>query len=161
MEYVNHLDKRIKQIDMKNKKYKVEIPEGYEVNRSFTTKTVNKEISTTVVFEPIKKELPKTWEEYCELEEVIIPHQLSIVSKYRKEISALSKLLELRDHYNDGWEPNWNNCSNKYCIFNRAGTIMDITEGVICHVLVFKTDKLRAEFISNFAQLIETAKSLL
>ena len=141
------------------KKHKVKIPKGYilvnetkTVIDGFMTITLGLEPTPTEV--PIKKELSKTWDEYCEITE-------PFKKDYNGQMTALRRLIELRDYYNDGWVPNWKNCSNKYCIFNRSGTIMDITEGVICHILVFKTDKLRDKFHLNFTELIEIAKPLL
>ena len=138
------------------KKYKVPIPKGMKVKRELWPTTNSDQV--ILEFEPIKK-LPKTWEEYRGANQ--IPQWLEDWASIPEKHKALGKLEILRDHYNDGWKPDWENCSNKYCIFNRAGTIMDITEGVICHVLAFNTEKLRDEFLENFAQLIEEAKSLL
>ena len=163
-EYADALTKRIKQIDMKNKKYKVEIPKGYEVNRSYTTKTINHTISTTVVFESIKKELPKTWEEYLSIENKCRPSisNLIVPPKYSEAFKSLGKLIELRDHYNDGWVPDWTNqCQEKY-IIHIGGKIIETRRYFTSQtVLAFKTEKLRDEFLSNFRELISTAKPLL
>ena len=143
------------------KKYKVEIPEGYEVNRAFTGDYCGEFISTTVVFKPIKKELPKTWEEYRDANQI---HQwledwASIPEKHK----ALGKLEILRDHYNDGWIPDWKNeyqpkygisILNEYAIIDKYN--------LFSVVLSFKTPELRDEFLSNFRDnLIEEAKPLL
>ena len=96
------------------KKHKVEIPEGHEIESTTTesyTDNDGKKCYPRVIIKlkPIKKQLPKTWEEYCEITDhgmwictVTIPN-----NTYHVQMEALYKLLKVRDHYNDGWEPDW------------------------------------------------------
>ena len=94
-----------------------------------------------VVFEDIKPQLPKTWEEFCEnyprkKDECYIDMSCQIVrlvyeidrdkdldknllpSKQAAEAHlALMQLHQLRDCYRQGWTPDWSDCNkNKYCI---------------------------------------------
>lgn len=161
------IKKEAKEI-MKNKKHKIEIPEGYELYADHKTDYKStlglKIIEHTVILSPIKKHLPKTWEEYLRQSDKCYPtiNHIRIPLEYNEVFKALAQLIELRDRYNDGWEPDWESLKDdKYCIFNRADTIMNITAGAICHVLAFRSADIRDTFLYNFADLIETAKSLL
>ena len=75
---------------------------------------------------------------------------------------ALAQLCQLRDRYNDGWKPDWENDNEqKHVIIIHAGRIHVETFFSIRHLLTFKTEELRNEFLENFRDLIETAKPLL
>ena len=98
-----------------------------------------------VIFEDIKPQLPKTWEEFCQqnvirdgehyidsfsdiikktaigtmrncsLERNILPNKQAA-----KAHLALMQLHQLRDCYRQGWEPDWNGYS-KYVIVKNRG----------------------------------------
>lgn len=142
-----------------SKKHKVKIHEGYEVDNLRSSVQINdncqEEKVITIIFKPIEKELPKTWEEYRELryKQLI---DLLIPLKYYDSFEALGMLIELRDHYNDGWEPDWEDNTPKYCIYYSEGVFYFDSK-----VLIFKSLELRTLFYSNFLELIETAKPLL
>lgn len=102
------------------KEVKINIPEGYTIDEKNST------------FECIKfkrKELPKTWEEFCannptkrgeffvngdcRIYEYLEGQRNPIADanvlpnrEYAEAILALCKLIQLRDCYNDGWQPN-------------------------------------------------------
>ena len=151
------------------KKHKVEIPEGYEIDSTTTesyTDNDGKKCYPRVIIKlkPIKKELPKTWGEYKHNDRPILetePFDIVIPQKYTHPFHALIKLIQLRDHYNDGWEPDWN-CDNfKPSIqvwIHEVGPINALCKQ---RLLTFKTEELRDKFLSNFRDLIETAKPLL
>ena len=155
---------------MKSKKYKVEIPKGYEVERTSTCNSHNADnsprIYKEVIFKPIKKQLPKTWEEYIENPEKawheIGVMRMATIPKYQNAFMALNKLMQLRDHYNDGWEPDWTNADQiKHGINFMNGGVLTDKYSLFSAILSFKTPELRDEFLSNFRKLIETAKPLL
>lgn len=149
---------------MKNKKHKINIPEGYEVTETIENMyrdEFDKDITThiTVNLKPTKKELPKTWEEYFKangspawvLDEGVIPDCHT----------ALGKLEILRDVYNDGWEPDWHSVDPKYCLCICDNKITPTLNYELQSVLAFEEDELRYEFLKNFTSLIETAKPFL
>lgn len=131
---------------------------------------------------PEKEELPKTWEEWVEMnpeikEEFFINtcssieyqphgekrgtlHYNNLSSKEEAEgLLALIKLKRLRDCYNDGWEPNWEDKSKlKFCISLNYNNINTHSSWGQHHFLAFRTPKLRDEFFNNFQELIEKAK---
>jgi hypothetical protein len=134
-----------------------------------------------------EKELPKTWEEFCENNpiqdnEVFITNESEIVDadfassnrnyvvdknllpseEYAEAMLALCQLIQLRDCYNDGWEPDWNDGEEeKYVIIHFEKEIGFSTNFYESRVLTFKTRELREEFYNNFLDLIEQAKLLL
>ena len=74
---------------------------------------------------------------------------------------ALCQLIQLRDCYNQGWEPNWEDITTKYVIMGRSNSVIKSTLIVYQTVLAFKTRELRDKFFDNFKDLLEIAKPLL
>lgn len=133
-----------------------------------------------------EKELPKTWEEFCEnnpienkdcyinsfsqirgsgrkgdMRENLYDANLLPSKEYAEAMLALCKLIQLRDCYNDGWEPDWKEESFKYVIKFYDERIYKDTPLRYRDLLAFKTAELRDLFIDNFKDLIEQAKLLL
>lgn len=104
----------------------------------------------------VKIELPKTWEEYCD-----IFHDGKGRTSYTNELEALDKLLKLRDYYNGGWTPNYNIKEENYSIYVCNDEIIPGIVNDIQHPMTFKNDELRDEFLKNFKELLEQAKPLL
>lgn len=157
---------------METKELKIEVPAGYEIDKENST-------FEKIVFKKIEKELPKSWEELKVVEGFYIDKDSNIydcpkVNVLRKNKNvfpteeeaeaclALAQLCQLRDRYNDGWKPNWEDYNeDKYCIEFCQGRIETFFR-VNCHkILIFKTEELRDEFLENFRDLIEIAKPLL
>lgn len=165
---------------MEEKEIKINVPNGYEIDKENST-------FECIKFKPIKKELPKTWEEYCKTRpkregESWISDESEIKSigydtykhrnyfddrnllpnkEYAKAMLALCQLIQLRDCYNNGWIPDQSNNESKLIIYvNKNQLIKDIRMNISC-ILAFKTRKLRDKFLENFRDLIETAKPLL
>lgn len=155
----------------------IEVPEG--------KKAVWKD--GKVVFEDIKPQLPKTWEEFCEQtplnpKEVFIAQLSGIVSlddiQYNKRDSisdrnllgkeedakahlALMQLHRLRDCYRQGWEPNYIVDSQKWCII-KNNNILSVDWVINYSVfLSFQTKELAEQFLTNFRDLIEQAGDLI
>jgi hypothetical protein len=134
-----------------------------------------------------EKELPKTWEEFCENNPIkpneyfintqsdiaygqycssydrncVIDANLLPSREYAEAMLALCKLIQLRDCYNDGWKPDWSDKSKKHCIFYNEGNVELFVRNSWSCILVFKSRELRNEFYNNFKDLIEQAKLLL
>lgn len=157
--------------NMEQKEVKIQIPEGYEIDESKST-------FTNIVFKLKEKKLPKSWEELGEVrgyyvrENSAISHSHTLTysenrniwptKEYAEASIALTQLLQLRQVYNDGWEPDWENDNkSKFCIryyMNESfADECNRTRGV----LSFKSEKLAIEFLVNFKDLIEIAKPLL
>lgn len=143
------------------KELKIEIPQGYEIDRQKST-------FEKIIFKKIT-ENPKTWEEYCALTKgspsfyatlnSVDTHKYSGVhneftTKERAEqFIALCKLLQLRDYWVKGYT------EFRYAVY---GDILDRT--VICdwldnvhYPLTFPTKEMAKEFKNCFEDLIKQA----
>ena len=160
---------------METKEMKIQVPEGYEIDKENST-------FEKIVFKKVENELPKNW---CDLkfikgffvngeseikeinetrDKILAIEGNRNVFPNREEAEAclaLSQLCQLRDRYNDGWKPNWNDGTNKYSIYFTRDEIDGVCEYCSHRVLAFKTLELRDKFVENFRGLIETAKPLL
>ena len=78
-----------------------------------------------------------------------------------KAFEALRKLIILRDYYNEGWQPNWKDSSDKCCITLRKGKFTPRIYYFDFEVLHFKSIKIRDKFLEEQKELLEIAKPLL
>ena len=144
-----------------------------------------------VVFEDIKPQLPKTWEEFCKNypdknKEYFIDSDSRInlfTSSYprNKDLDknllsskqtaeahlALMQLHQLRDCYRQGWIPDWLDCKNKYCIiYDSVYCNTNYNHSIAVHThtnefLTFQSREIAQEFLNNFKDLIEQAGDLI
>ena len=138
-----------------------------------------------VIFEDIKPQLPKTWEEFCK-QNVIRggEHYIDSFSGIIKKTSigtmrncsfdrnilpnnqaaeahlALMQLHQLRDCYRQGWVPDWNGYS-KYVIVKNRGKYDVFTSNWASRFLTFQDTETAREFLTNFRELIEQAGDLI
>lgn len=155
---------------MNNKELKIEIPEGYIIDKDKST-------FEKIVFKKIE-ELPKTWEELETISGFFINRDCTIdetplcdtmeenrnvfpKKKYAKAVIALAQLLQLRKVYNGDWEPNWYNNDTKYCLEVHRDLVIASYYSHTNRVLSFKTEKLRNDFFYAHKDLLEIAKPLL
>lgn len=161
-------------------KHEIKIPYGCEVD-TVTTKGG----SVVVTFKQKKMSLPKTWEEFCKdnpkkegecyIADNSYTTEDNIGIRWPKEdrfllpdrataeaVLALCQLIQLRDCYNQGWQPDWNDtCKNKYSIVFADGKFGgDYSTMYVPSFLYFKTEGLRDFFLKNFSDLIEKTKPL-
>lgn len=132
-----------------------------------------------------KVELPKTWEEFCsqfnmQYGEYYIYIDSSIKENsddYRNSIFdrnmlpskkaaeahlALMQLHQLRDCYRQGWEPNWLDDENKYCIVYNSVYNYSISINKSTRVfLSFQSREIAQLFLDNFRNLIKEAGDLI
>ena len=137
-----------------------------------------------VIFEDIKPQFPKTWEEFCEQNtikrsECYLDTSSCIVDMWdgKRDISsdrnvlpnkqateahlALMQLHQLRDCYREGWEPNWNNDCNKYIIVKNRDKYVVFGGNWTNEFLSFQDRERAEEFLTNFRELIEKAGDLI
>ena len=144
--------------------------------------------NTTIVFEDIEHQLPKTWEEFCKQnplnkkEAYIVLnsdiHQVTMSISERdfkadrnvlssKEVAeqhlALMQLHQLRDCYRQGWKPDWNeNRTAKYSIeYYDAKDYGVFTSHTMPAFLSFQSMEIAKEFLDNFRDLIKQAGDLI
>ena len=152
----------------------IEVPEG--------KKAVWKD--NKVIFEDIKPQLPKTWEEFCRqnkieknecyldacscIEKALIRERCEDSDRNvlpNKQVAeqhlALMQLHQLRDCYRQGWEPNWRNTSSKHCIRKQGNSYIIVCCGISVTFLSFQSREIAYEFLTNFRELIEQAGDLI
>ena len=157
---------------METKEFKIQVPEGYEIDREKST-------FEKIIFKKIENELPKSWEEVGNIKGWFTDNMCRIeyysggkstdsrdknlfpTEEEAKASIALAQLCQLRDRYNDGWKPNWTDNNEKFCIFFNNEKVYSGLSYYTRHILSFKTFEIREEFLKNFKDLIETAKPLL
>ena len=146
---------------METKELKIEVPQGYEIDRQKST-------FEKIVFKKIP-ENPKTWEEYCSLMKgktvyytncntITVSgfsdaHDKFVNKKRAEQFIALGKLLQLRDYWVKGYS------EFRYAVY---GDILDRT--AICdwldnvhYPLTFPTKEMAKEFKNCFSDLIKQA----
>lgn len=74
---------------------------------------------------------------------------------------ALRRLLFLRDYYNEGWQPDWNDNATKYSIEVEVGEIVGRNHHCNARIMSFKTNDVRNKFLEEQRELLEIAKPLL
>ena len=156
------------------KTLKIEIPQGYEIDKEKST-------FENIVFKSSKKELHKTWKEIGEISGYYVATSVDIVevSKYHTKFQdnrnifatkeqaeasiALAQLSQLREVYNDGWKPNYKEpLQMKYTItFYEDELSKNSQHNTMHNFLTFRNEETRDLFLENFKDLIETAKTLL
>ena len=137
-----------------------------------------------VVFEDIKSQFPKTWEEFCEQNmikksEYYLDPSSYILELYNDERDvfsdrnvlptrqaaeahlALMQLHQLRDCYRQGWEPDWNNDCDKYIIVKNRDIYVVFGGNWTNQFLSFQDRERAEEFLTNFRELIEKAGDLI
>lgn len=163
-------------------KHEIKIPEGCEVD-TITTEGG----SVVVTFKAKERKLPKNWEQFCETHPItskdcfINDNSVLLDDMFDEErdwkedrnllpdrataeaVLALCQLIQLRDCYNQGWVPDWNDEDEKKCmIILKAGEPIQIAPfyTMAYSPLYFKTNELRDQFLGNFRDLIEKLRPL-
>ena len=161
---------------MDTKKLKINIPEGYEIDKE---KSTFEEIVFKKVEDPLAK-LPKTWEEYCKYAKDCPsyygnPRKNNIfetrfdgfyneffTEERAKQYVSFGKLLQLRDY----WVGNLKNNSNNFVavIYHFDGEIVNTNvskKRSSSYSLTFPTREIAQKFIECFKDLINEAYPLI
>ena len=136
-----------------------------------------------IVFEDIKHQLPKTWEEFCEQNSVkngecyidaqgdilksgwknrdihedknVLPNQ-----KAAEQHLAFMQLHQLRDCYRQGWIPS--EYKALYGIIRRIDGCLNVNKFMYAsRFLSFPNKEIAEEFLTNFRDIIEQAGDLI
>ena len=134
---------------------KIDIPKGYKFSG-----VDNRQI----VFEKIKSQYPKTYEECCKVLEIDWERQN--VHGYKTALlDAFQELLICRDAYwklAGDWKPDWtDNNQLKHSIEVVFNNVECYDASGVNRVLVFPTAEMRDAFYEHFKDLIEQCKELL
>ena len=152
---------------MDTKKLKINIPEGYEIDKE---KSTFEEIVFKKVEDSFSK-LPKTWEEYCKQTEGYVSYfwsspnsiiKLWFEGSYNefmteervKQYVALGKLLQLHDYWVSDWKIN---SDNIYVIYKNV--IIAVVHNND-FPLAFPTREMAKRFKECFKDLIKEAYPL-
>ena len=137
-----------------------------------------------VVFEDIKPQLPKTWEEFCvqnmikkdeyyldasscvtetlDNERNIYTDRNVLPNKQAAEAHlALMQLHQLRDCYRQGWVPDWNSNQDKFAIMKSEDEFLIVHGYCISRFIAFQDEKRAKEFLKCFRDLIEKVGDLI
>lgn len=117
-----------------------------------------------------KPQYPKTYDECCNIlgiedrENGYCGYEYELLGEFQKLYicrNAYWKIAGEEMGLDKPWEPDWNNVSDKHCIYFVSGEIW-LTE---CQTrqctLAFPTAEMRDAFYENFKELIESCKELL
>ena len=144
------------------KELKIEIPEGYEIDKEKST-------FENIVFKK-KEEVVNCWEDIKRINGVWIAHLSDIQSyegvppyrtnknvflneKYAKSALALAQISQLLPYYNS--DVDWNDSSNKYCVCRDGNNIrIRIFVRTYCP-LAFKTSEEVERFLRYNEQLVK------
>lgn len=151
---------------------KITPPEGFEIDKEKST-------FEEIVFKPIKKELPRKWEDLGFIKGWFINHasqtfpidvstkkvyrNIFVTEEQARAAVALAQLSQLREVYRQGWEPDWSDYKrHKYIISFFDGQYFTIKLG-FCYAnfLAFQSEEIAKQFLMNFKDLIEEASPLL
>ena len=166
------------------KERKITAPNGCEIEKVELIDGV-----AVVTFKEKKRKLPKSWEEFCEMNpikdgEVYLSMGGNIdryifndweprTRKPTKDINtlpdrataeavlALCQLIQLRNAYNGVWVPDWNKSTDKIVIdFCRDGDLRTFYAQGEVTLLAFKDKETADKFLLCFRPLIEKLKPL-
>ena len=156
--------------NMDTKKLKINIPEGYEIDKE---KSTFEEIVFKKVEDPFAK-LPKTWEEYCKRTKEYVSYfgsnPDSIIKSWFegyynefetkervKQFVALGRLLQLRDYWVKGYS------EFRYAVYGDRldGTAICDWRDNINHPLTFPTREMAQKFVECFKDLMKKAHPLI
>jgi hypothetical protein len=154
------------------KTIKTIIPEGWEIDKEKST-------FEEIVFKEIKKELPKSWADLKEVKGTWVAGDCTIhTNKYyvdkdnrnlfatesqARAAIALAQLSQLREVYRDGWKPELlgNRYSPVFAIIFHDGKLDCLLYYTTLAFLIFQSEQVAKEFLSNFRGLIIEAAPLL
>jgi hypothetical protein len=101
------------------------------------------------------------WLEKNSKDSVIYADEAYVNEEYEFAFEALRKLIILRDYYNEGWQPDWNDNATKYSIEVEVGEIVGRNHHCNARIMSFKTNDVRNKFLEEQRELLEIAKPLL
>lgn len=81
--------------------------------------------------------------------------------KRAKQFVVLNKLLQIRDYYNQGWEPDWNDGTKKYVIWVARNEFYTDISTHVNALFAFRSEEVRDEFFQNFEEDLKTIEEFL
>lgn len=112
--------------------------------------------SPTPTYESIRAESLKKGEYVSILNGIELPDE-----KTAKAFEALAKLIWIRDYYNDGWRPDWEDYSVKHLISILRNRMYYDNSRNCSSIMSFKSKEIVDKFMKDQEKLLEIAKPLL
>lgn len=157
-----------KYMNSETKELKIEIPEGYEIDKDKSTfeKIVFKKVEEKLTYEKIADKLFRNKKYYYIASDGGImktsigcscPNTAS-TRRQLKRLLALNKLMNVAYYLNDGWEPDWNDKSQrKYFIYYNNSDkyfVIDINNYCNYGVIYFKSKEIAKQAIEILGEEI-------
>ena len=92
---------------------------------------------------------------------VVYADEIYINEENEEAFENLKKLVILREYYNEGWQPDWNDGKLKFSVIYSNNKITKYEGYTVQKVFTFKTEEIRNCFMKEQKELLETAKPLL
>lgn len=154
---------------MEEKELKIQIPEGYEIDKENSTfeciKFKKKELTYNDICEKLFKKKPIFFiNDSGEVDTYYLNDQYEdsnncTSEKQAEKLLAINKLMNVAKYLNGDWTPDWNNCTqNKYYLYLSSSTTIyvSIVTSMNCNIVYFKTRELAEEAIKILGE--ETIK---
>ena len=157
---------------METKELKIQIPEGYEIDKEKST-------FEKIVFKEKENTKPRSWKEYLELntgfdgcginwnmdggvQTTGLHHRGKAIvpTKYGAPFIAMMQLMSLRQEWIRDWKPGWKDSTN-WCIIFRMGVLEVDFFNYTAHPLSFQTEEIAEDFMNTFKDLLNIAKPLI
>lgn len=160
---------------MSKEQFTIDIPEGYEIDLENTSLTAG---TGKIKFKK-KDSRPMSWRDlggvvgYFLGSDSVIHTTMEISTKEdnrnvfpsKEEAQAslaLAQLCQLRNAWNDGWKPKFNDGSKKYVICQTALGVFDVwVSNDIPYPFMFEKKETAELFLETFKDLLGQAKSLM
>lgn len=150
-----------KYMNTETKEFKIEIPEGYEVDKENSTfeKIIFKKVEEKLTYEKIAEKLFKfETHYYIDSNGVIRKNSAgwkcpnaAPTSQQLEKLLALNKLMNVAYYLNDGWEPNWNDGGQEkfYIYYNSAVKTLNVSANFYYNggVVYFKSKEIAKQAI--------------
>lgn len=146
------------------KTQKITPPSGYDIDKDKST-------FEEIVFKPIDNWV-RSWDDLmippCFIEIKDPENNVSYASipltldKNLLKYINIQQLIDLRDHVNGGWQPEFKIDSNVfYCIYPYNGDLGVYTVFKVSAILAFKNKETAERFLETHRELIESVKEFL
>lgn len=147
---------------METKEIKIQVPEGYEIDRelsSFERIVFKKKEATINSWEDIKKisgyniAIDTTIEHWSKVDTIEENKNVFLNEKYARSAIALAQISQLLPYYDSNVE--WNRNTIKYCIVRTGDEIEIDTWQSSYHLLAFKHIEEAERFLKYNEQLVK------
>lgn len=143
---------------METKEIKIEVPEGYEIDKENSS-------FEKIIFKKKTKKYPESWDECKYKLSIGFETQFNtdkFISNLMEKTSAYTKLLCLYQEWIDIWSEDntWKNKKVGYSVRPDVNGLLFVTHALETCPLKFPDRELAINFVNCFRDLLEKAKGL-